>query len=146
MYAAEFLIERLKEQLALAPALQENTEPGGTVEHLVARLIEGENRYQYIEALKSVEGGGRKYGAHFSKAKAEVEKLGPIFAAINAARNGSYGDQLQYQKAMARFGDKAKEIESICQAAIRELEGALKLLDEGEGRVSKKAAKQMAAA
>ena len=61
MDAVEFLIERLNEQITLAPSLQQNSVPGGAVEHMILRLKEGMNAANFIPRLKTVEAGSRRY-------------------------------------------------------------------------------------
>lgn len=133
-YAADLLIERLKEQIQLAPQLRENEEPGGTCVQMADRLTEGMNRAGHIVALKAVEGGKKRYERHFEVALKHVMELSPLFAAVANMRATPWASELQRDKAMAAFKDTPAKIISICKAAISEMEGASKLLDEGERR------------
>lgn len=132
MFAAEFLIERLQEQVTLAPQLIENTEPGGSIEQILDKLKEGMNKANLVPQLRMVESGARRYTVKMQAALTEVEKLKPIFEQIALVSSAQYADGAQQQKAMERFKDTPKKIEAVCKAAIGHLEGAVKILDEGE--------------
>ena len=140
MYAVEALIERLEEQKALAPGLQENPAAGGKVEQMCDRLREGMNSARHIPALKAVEAGHRRYGKFLANALAQVEKLTPILTKAEKVAGAAYADGLQRDKAMSQFKDTPKEVVRICDAAIGELRAALKVLDEGENKQTKLAA------
>lgn len=137
MNSTDFLIERLQEQIKLAPSLRENETDGGRVRQMLERLVEGINLAQHIDLLKGVESGPRRYRTAFAAAKAHVEKLLPIFEQVGAVQAASYSDGEQRQKAMSRHKDKPKEIEALCNAAIAELQKANAVLAEGEAREAK---------
>jgi hypothetical protein len=136
----EFLIERLKEQIALAPELQENDVPGGTLDDMIGaegRLVLGINFAGHIPRLQAVEGGRRRYSACLQAAMNEVGKLRPIFAEIAPIRDAVFPTQDAKNKAMARLKDHEKKIVAICQTAIGHLERAQKVLDEGDMKQAK---------
>jgi hypothetical protein len=152
-YAAEFLIARLREQIELAPKMEENPAPGGNfvpwdagdmVQTVVDRVKEGMAQSRHISALKPVEAGARRYCAAFEEALVHVENLANIFTQLRAVQGASYGDGEQRQKAMSRHKDKPKEIIAACTGAILALEKAMAVLDEGETKQSKQEATQRA--
>jgi hypothetical protein len=152
-YAAEFLIERLTEQIELAPKLEENPAPGGNfvprdagdmVQTVVDRVKEGMAQARHIPALRAVEAGHRRYCAAFEEALPHVNHLATLFGQLRNTKGANYADGEQRQKAMSRFKEKPKEIIASCEAAITALKKAIAVLDEGESRNAKVEAAQRA--
>ena len=143
MHAVEFLIDRFKEQIALAEnpatALQENDVAGGSIEWLTSRLKEGMNHAKHIDILKGVESGPRRYGKYFAAALVSVEKLKEVFAKINATAGAAYLDGEQRERAMGKFKGTSKVIIDLCKEALGHLEHALAVVHEGEARDAKQA-------
>ncbi len=135
MDVPEFLIKRLQEQIDLAPSLQENDVPGGTLDDMIGpegRLLQGINFSGHVERLKAVEAGRRRYSRHLEDAYKELLKLREIFKEIAPTRDAVFPNQEAKNKAMSRHKDHEKRIVAICQAAIGHLERAQKVLDEGD--------------
>jgi hypothetical protein len=137
MYAAECLIERLEEQIRLAPRMTENTAAGGSVDAMLERLTEQMNMAHVVPSLKAVEAGSRRYVACIRKAKEHVLKLRPIFERSKVVLLATYTDGAQREKALGQMKDVPGQITAICKAASAELDAALKVLEEGEGRLTK---------
>lgn len=137
MDAAEMMIERLQEQIQLAPSLTENDVPGGTVEDLCNRLVEGMNHAHEVKRLQAVEAGVRRYGKHLRDTLEKVQKLKPIFAEVAPVRDAIYANQQAKDKATARMKERVGEIETICKGAIQDLHKALSVLEEGDGKMAK---------
>lgn len=134
MHAPEFLIDRLEEQIKLAPQLIQNDVPGGSVAEMVEKLREGSNLAHHVPSLRAVEAGARRYAKCLTAATTHVQKLGPLFDSVAAVHSATYRDELQKKQAMDRFKDTPKQIIDACKAAIAELNGALKVLDEGDAK------------
>lgn len=155
MYTVDTLIERLEEQIELAPRLEENQVPGGRslddgtgidYSTLSCRLKEGMAHASSIEALKTVEGGQRRYVKHLTAALVHVEELVPIFRKVRTVRGASYVDGAQRDAALSRLspkdakgGDLSNQIVFRCKGAIAELEKGRKVLEEGEAKETKMA-------
>lgn len=134
MFAPEFLAERLNEQIKLAGSMAENGTPGGRCSEMIERLKEGQNRAHHIQMLRTVESGPRRYAKHFANAIPHIERMAEIFARVELVRNAGYDSNEQREKAMANLKSVPKEIEACCQAALKEVEAALKVMEEGEKR------------
>lgn len=137
MYACEQMIECLEEQIRLAPRMIENAAAGGGVEAMLTRLTEQMNMAHEVKGLKAVEAGSRRYAACIRKAKEHVLKLRPIFERSGAVLGAAYADGAQKEKSLGQMKDVPGQIVNICKAAIGELDAALKVLEEGEGRLTK---------
>lgn len=132
MYAAEFLIARLEEQIKLAPKLEESFEAGGSIAAICERLKEGMSRASGIEILRPVEQGARRYAKHFAAALDKIEPLKALFDRVNELRSGEYADGAQREAAMAQTKDTPAKIVGACKSAIEDLKAALKVIEEGE--------------
>jgi hypothetical protein len=140
MYAVEQMIEALEEQQRLAPRMIENPVAGGSVEALLTRCTEQMNMAHEVKSLKAVEAGPRRYVACVRKAKEHILRLRPLFERCGGVLGAAYTDGAVREKALAQLKDVPPQIVAICKAAAGELDGALKVLEEGEGRLTKVAA------
>ena len=131
-YAVEFIIQRLTEQLDKAKTLEMNKKPGGSHEALLNKLKEGINLAGEIPVLKVLNGGSRRYAAHFQAAVDRLETLGPLWEEIAQVRGSQYESGEQREKAVLRMGGKSEVIEAVCKDCIAELKKALSLLEQGE--------------
>jgi len=131
-YAAEFLVARLNEQIEMAQRLEMNLKPGGRIDQIIDKVKEGINLSGSIPVLRGVQGGSRRYVAHFSAALAKLEPLVSVFDEIASVKGAKYEDGEQRGKAMSRMKGKSDQIVSACKEAIGELNHALAVIEEGE--------------
>jgi hypothetical protein len=128
-YAVEFLIARLKEQIELAPALQQNDEPGGECARMLERMREGVSLANHVPALKGVAGGPRRYRVALEAAAAKIEPLLAIWEAI---------ERTPPENRAARFKDAPQKIVAACRGAIEDLKVALAVIEAGEAQQTAK--------
>ena len=131
MYAVEFLIARLKEQIELAPALTQNDEPGGECYRMLERMREGVSLANHVPALKGVAGGPRRYRVALEAAAAKIEPLQAIWEAIE--RTPPENRQAKFRNKDPKL-DAASKIVDACKGAIEDLKVALAVIEAGEAQ------------
>ena len=146
MFAVESIIDRLEEQIKLAPQLVENGHPGGRflddgtgVDEgtIFAWLANGIGRCNHIPQLAAVEAGPRRYRKCLEKARDTLLPLVAEFKRIAAVQGAPYTDGNQREKAMKQLSDVPGKIVSACKAAISDLEAGMAILEEGERKEAK---------